>query len=443
MFNDSFFSAFSKKCATLVWWTLAIGMMPSLSWAVPSFARQTGQNCIACHAGGQYPELTPYGRLFKLTGYTIGERAVPISAMGVVGSSRMKNVDGVSTSLANNGQDPLPTPINKSLSFETGSLFLAGKISDNVGGFVQVTYDRFAAPDANGDNTIGHSGADTMDIRFADQIVTPSSNLIYGVSLNNNPSVSDPWNTAWAWANYVPATGGKGSNAYIDASTPYPSNGLSGNAAGLSTYLFWNKTFYGELGLYRTANNSLSFMNAGRDYAPINGTNPYWRLAYNKEVGMQSFMVGLSGATMHPYDLVNGVSYSDSSSYYAVKSKGMDFQYQYLLDPHTITVQAMHQNQMTTPSALDAAINGTGVSTTNVSRLKSSYVYLAKYGGSLSLFNLSGDVTPTTSGRTFELFYIPVQNIRLGVQYTTYSQLAYIDNPSDANSIRLYAWFAY
>ena len=39
--------------------------------AVPSYARQTGQECIACHVS--FPELTPYGRYFKLTGYTIGK----------------------------------------------------------------------------------------------------------------------------------------------------------------------------------------------------------------------------------------------------------------------------------------------------------------------------------------------------------------------------------
>ncbi len=52
--------------------------------ALPSFARQTGQNCVACHAGGQFPELTPYGRLFKLTGYTIGQRALPLAAIAVL-----------------------------------------------------------------------------------------------------------------------------------------------------------------------------------------------------------------------------------------------------------------------------------------------------------------------------------------------------------------------
>ena len=55
--------------------------------AVPSFARQTGQECPACHVS--WPELTPYGRYFKLTGYTIGKtfvssegfNYVPVAAM--------------------------------------------------------------------------------------------------------------------------------------------------------------------------------------------------------------------------------------------------------------------------------------------------------------------------------------------------------------------------
>src|SRR5271169_5352034 len=36
--------------------------------ALPSFARQTGMSCAACHT--VYPELTTYGRTFKLNGYT-------------------------------------------------------------------------------------------------------------------------------------------------------------------------------------------------------------------------------------------------------------------------------------------------------------------------------------------------------------------------------------
>src|SRR5579872_3714875 len=58
--------------------------------AVPAFNRQTGQNCVACHAGGQFPDLTPYGRLFKLTGYTIGERALPFAVMAVLNDTKTR-----------------------------------------------------------------------------------------------------------------------------------------------------------------------------------------------------------------------------------------------------------------------------------------------------------------------------------------------------------------
>ena len=40
---------------------IACAMFPAESQAIPLFNRQTGQNCVACHAGGQFPELTPYG----------------------------------------------------------------------------------------------------------------------------------------------------------------------------------------------------------------------------------------------------------------------------------------------------------------------------------------------------------------------------------------------
>ncbi|MBT8561405.1 hypothetical protein G6717_02300 [Polynucleobacter paneuropaeus] len=60
--------------------------------ALPLFSRQTGQNCVACHAGGQYPELTPYGRYFKITGYTIGQRTdVPVSVQFVGGAATSTN----------------------------------------------------------------------------------------------------------------------------------------------------------------------------------------------------------------------------------------------------------------------------------------------------------------------------------------------------------------
>src|ERR1700722_5797523 len=54
--------------------------------ALPAFAVQTGQHCTACHVGGFGPQLTPFGRQFKLEGYTMrsgDDFTAPISAMAV------------------------------------------------------------------------------------------------------------------------------------------------------------------------------------------------------------------------------------------------------------------------------------------------------------------------------------------------------------------------
>ena len=53
--------------------------------AVPAFAEQTGQQCAACHVGGFGPQLTKFGREFKLGGYTLRAKSfnVPLSAMAV------------------------------------------------------------------------------------------------------------------------------------------------------------------------------------------------------------------------------------------------------------------------------------------------------------------------------------------------------------------------
>ena len=45
---------------------LALPLTPA--HAVPSFARQTGYTCAVCHT--VFPQLTAFGRNFKLHGYT-------------------------------------------------------------------------------------------------------------------------------------------------------------------------------------------------------------------------------------------------------------------------------------------------------------------------------------------------------------------------------------
>jgi len=67
---------------------MIIGFAPQAR-ALPSFARQTGQPCGTCHT--DFPALTPFGRRFKLLGYTVGGgefRTTPFPLFPAVSDSR-------------------------------------------------------------------------------------------------------------------------------------------------------------------------------------------------------------------------------------------------------------------------------------------------------------------------------------------------------------------
>ena len=230
-----------------------------------------------------YPELTPYGRLFKLTGYTLGERTLPFSGMAVVSDSKVSNTS--------KSDDPKADfQKNNSLIFATGSVFAAGKITDNIGAFLQVTYDNYASQSDDG-KFHGHSGADNMDIRYADRSIDSSHDWIWGVSANNNPSISDVEHSA-AWMQYVPVPSPT-SSRFIDA---YAVSGLAagGNIAGINRLLLLEPDAVCRGGWLPHGEWSASFMSAGvaeGDKTKLQGTNPYWRATLT-QVGHHNFMVG-------------------------------------------------------------------------------------------------------------------------------------------------------
>ena len=489
--------AWSSRWVRLLVWVVAstAAIAPLDALAVPSFARQTGQNCVACHAGGQFPELTPYGRMFKLTGYTIGERNIPISMMGILSSASVANLSKSDNPSADFQKDGKPI-------FATGSIFLAGKVAENVGAFMQITYDNYATQSADG-KFHGHSKADNMDFRYADRWISGDRDVVLGISANNNPSISDPWNSAAAWMQYVPVPSPT-SYQFIDGTAPYPGFGSGGNIAGITAYTLWNKSVYAEVGLYRTANKVLSFMSAGIDAADqtrLQGNNnPYWRLAWTHEWGPHNIMVGTSAMLAHVYD--NGSDTSNPDNLSRFRNAGLDAQYQYILDPHAVTAQVAYMRQRQTYSANSIAgaaspffladgltpVNPVSLfDTTKVFRAKLSYVYQAKYGGGLGFFNrngssntlnqtsgydssglisstdpnatgitsarVTGNLTgnPATRGFTYEAFWMPIQNVRVGAQYTAYTKFngaaknydGFGRNAKDNNSIFFYLWAVY
>ena len=466
-------------------------LVPSRAGALPLFNRQTGQNCVACHAGGQFPELTPYGRLFKMTGYTLGVRTLPLSAMGLVSASKVANTSKSDDPAADFQKNDRPI-------FATASVFLGGKITDNIGAFTQFTWDPYATTTDSG----GYKGAfsaDNMDVRYADRLIGDQHEVIFGVSANNNPSVVDPWNTAAAWMQYVPVPSPT-SSQFIDGASPYPGLAAGGNVAGLNAYAFIDQALYLEVGDYRTAKGLFSFMKAGlhdADVTKLRGDNPYLRVALNHAWGANTLMIGATHMTSRVYD--DPLDTSDPSTVHRYTDLSLDTQYQYLLDPHAWTAQFVYSRETHhypvglagQPVAfVDSQGNALPLTSpsdhTRLLRAKLSYVYQARYGGSASLFDLTGSsntanqssgydpVTlaitsdpaaaapstrvngslmgkPATRGATLEGFWTPLQNLRVGLQYTAYVKYngarsnydGFGRNARDNNSLFLYAWVAY
>jgi hypothetical protein len=160
--------------------------------ALPSFARQTGQPCGTCHT--DFPALTPYGRRFKLLGYTVGGgmfRTTPFRTFPDNARAQAAKM-GMYLKAANSGagddkdyvppvsmmtiigythtQAPLPPPTdpfkpNDNVVASPFSGFWGGAITDNIGAFAQVTYN---APPAGGfPDPFGHTWTwDNPDVRF-------------------------------------------------------------------------------------------------------------------------------------------------------------------------------------------------------------------------------------------------------------------------------------
>jgi len=429
--------------------------------ALPVFARQTGQSCVACHAGGQFPELTPYGRYFKLMAYTAGERTLPLSVMGVIDVTKTQNNTDDNGDISAKDSRFIP---------DIASVFVAGKITDNVGLFSQFTYS-FPS---------GHLASDNFDIRFADRIIIPKNDFIWGMTIHNNPMVQDVWNSATAWGYpYLSTSQGQ------FAGLPFKTLLESGTQmAGTGAYVYWRENLYLEASAYQTANNVLSFLSLGSKdgstnypLAHIDGLAPYLRVAYTDEWGANNIMVGafMMKANITPLDGNSFPTYGAGTTNYF--DRGIDAQYQYLLAPHTVTAHFRYINESIDDQTQSGALGYTNPNAIilNSVMAKVSYTYQAKYGASLAYRSIYGTAdpayainannssiapygssasrVPNSSMWIPEIYYTPVQNIRIGLQYSYFTQYlggnTFLDNAgnqrnaSDNNTLFLYLWAAY
>ena len=435
-------------------WTIAIvalavfGVRPAS--AVPAFTAKTGQPCSACHIGGFGPQLTPFGRKFKLEGYTMdaGREAFPVSAMAV--SSFVTSAKAQDTPPA----DHYST--NNNFSLDQVSLFVAGGIGAHFGGFLQLTYDG-----------VGRVFSwDNADFRAIDHVNLFGDDMLVGLSVNNNPGVQDVWNTLPAWG--FPYT--SSALAPAPAASTMFDGGFAQSVLGTTVYAYWNDSIYAEAGLYFTpADRFLIAMGSTSGPGPISGVAPYFRVAYQKDYGNQNFSIG--GFGFFPsIDPGADTSTGKTDSY---TDFGLDASYQYIGDGdniYALNMRYTHETQYLAASFLLGNSEKTR-NTLDDLRLDASYYWHNLIGGSVQLFTTMGSsdqllypdsasFTPDSSGVTFQIDATPWGqgdaplggrlSLRVGLQYTAYMRfnggISNYDgmgrNASDNNTLRIFTWLA-
>ena len=463
--------------------------------ALPSFARQTGQPCGTCHT--DFPALTPFGRRFKLLGYTVGggqfrttpfapfPRGTETSDLPGYAKAPVRSDSGLDkgwvppiSMMAIEGfthtQAPLPPPTdpykpNDNVVLAPVSFFWGGAVTDNIGVFAQVTY---APPPPGGLSPFGHTWTwDNTDIRFAKSATIGGFDVIYGITANNNPTVQDVWNTTPAWtfpyavSNIASTPGAK---TLIDGT-------FAAHVGSVGAYVLVNDVLYLEGSAYRTLDfgtqNALGTDPFG---APglFDGASPYWRVAVEPHFGSHWLMVGAFGmsADVHPwidpsFALGTTATFPQADRFTDI---GVDSQYQFQGDNFWITLRGswIHEFQK-----LDASFtNGLAANPTNdlnTLRLQGSLAYgsdnrivltgqyFNTWGTSdmLAYAGLASGLSPDSDGFTAEIAYIPFSssnapawpwfNARIGLQYTWYNKFEGTTlGASDHNALFLHAWIA-
>ncbi len=456
---------------------LTIGFAPSAE-ALPSFARQTGQPCGSCHT--DFAGLTPYGRLFKIEGYTNGggkyQTTLFPDSDDSSGSDKKKWVPPISMMTIvgfTHTQAPiLPSPsapysANDNVVVSPLSFFWGGAITDHIGAFAQVTYN---APPAGGFGTdpfAAHTWTwDNTDVRYADSTSLGNSNITYGITANNGPTVQDPWNTTPAWSfPYAQSTlfNEFGPTTIIDGT-------FAAHVGSVGAYADINNLLYVEGSVYRTLSAGVQ-NDLGTD--PFNAPGmfdaaPYWRVAFEPHVGNNWLEIGTFGmaANVHPWLNAFTPDTSTLSQTDKYTDIGFDSQYQYQGPNYWVTLRGsyIHENQKLDATSAIGGSNPTDVLNEargyaslaygNDNRVVLTGQYFSSWGSADSLlYAANTNFSPNTDGWIAEIAYIPFissvapgwpwLNARVGLQYIWYDKFNGTNvGAASNNTLFLYLWLA-
>ncbi len=421
---------------------------------IPSFSRQTKLPCTACHT--TFPQLTSFGRLFKLNGYTLSGieqiRATlpdtmlpPTLALDVI-----PPVSVMAQASLTHVNEELPGTQNDNAEFpQQLSLFVGEAITPKVGTFLQVTYS----------GNDGSLGMDNADVRFANHTLVADKPLIYGLTLNNNPTVQDVWNTVPAWSFPFASS----DVAPTPVAAPLLAGDLAQRVVGLGGYVFWNNLIYAEISGYRSAPQGGAHPPDSSSTSILSGLAPYFRVALNKQIGAQSFEVGTYGMRIHqfPTGITGGTD--------RFADLGFDAQYEREAGKVLVTGHATWLREQQAFDASEAA-GAVSVSPAELRTWKADiggFVPTRRLGATLGYFAVSGtsDATlfapapvtgsatgsPNSSGFIGQIDFNPWLNTRFSAQYVLYNKFnggntnydGSNRNASNNNTLYLLAWLVF
>ncbi|MGA2355376.1 MAG: hypothetical protein ABSG02_12845 [Terriglobales bacterium] len=410
----------------------AVILLAGRSYAVPSYARQTGLACSGCHYTP--PELNPAGRRFKLMGYV--DRAEDTKVVKADGGKSRAALDLLAslplsvmfeTSFTNT-RSPVPTTQNGNLQVpQDMSLFLSGAWTNHVGSFLQVTYETQS----------DHFTSDNTDIRYANKTKWSGKEFVYGLDLNNNPTVEDLWNDTPAWGYpWISSNVAPTPNA-----SPIINGSLAQDVAGFGGFAMWDNHLYLNLDLYRSQHVGGPEPNPGVGSAfNIVGVAPYWRLAWQESRGKTQFEFGTYGIHMKntPSSINNGINdLYDSYTDWAFDTQ-LD-QTIFRTDVLSVRGTFIHENAALAYSC-SAAVAAAAVCQHHLNTFMPDieYHFGNRVSGTFGWFETSGtpDVLlypsgaiagnfngdPRSAGYIANLSYWPWQNLLLSFQYTAYTR---------------------
>lgn len=418
---------------------------------IPSFSRQTGLACNVCHTA--FPMLTAFGRQFKLNAYTL--TGLQTIGLGSNPNLKIDLIPPVSTMLQTSLTQTAkaqPGTQNGNVEFpQQLSIFFGEAISPRMGTFIQITYNAVA----------GSLGMDNVDLRYAKRVRFAAKPMLFGVSINNNPTVQDVWNSTPVWGFPFASSG----VAPTPTAAPVIDGAMAQGVAGVGAYGLWDEHLYGELSVYRSAPQGGAHPPDSTSTMITKGVTPYWRFAYQRGFGSQYIELGTYGlsARLFPTGVTGPVD--------RFTDVGGDLQYERRTGKAGLGSFVVHATYTHEQQKLDGtfAAGGSANPRNSLNRFRADAAILtpSRIGGTLGFFATSGTADaglyapaavtgsatgkPNSSGVIAEIQFMPWINTRFSAQYVAYQKFnggsSNYDgagrNASDNNTLYLLAWLMF